>query len=78
MDHLHAMHDKGTNEGRHVRGPVDHGFIHSIYFRDPNGYVVELAAPTSHNQHQSEAVTRANSRDVLTNWSNRKAIMSLE
>ena len=78
MDHLHAMHAKGTNEGRHVRGPVDHGFIHSIYFRDPNGYVVELAAPTSHNQHQSEAVTRANSRDVLTNWSNRKAIMSLE
>ena len=78
MDHLQAMHAKGRNEGRHVRGPVDHGFIHSIYFRDPNGYVVELAAPTGHNQYQSEAVTRANSRDVLTNWSNRKAIMSLE
>ena len=78
MDHLHAMNAKGREEGRHVRGPVDHGFIHSIYFRDPNGYVVELAAPNSNNKHQSEAVTRANSRDVLTNWSNRKAIMSLE
>lgn len=30
-----------------VRGPSDHGFIHSTYFRDPNGYVVELAVPTS-------------------------------
>jgi catechol-2,3-dioxygenase len=27
------------------RGISDHGFIDSIYFRDPNGYVIELAAP---------------------------------
>ena len=29
--------------GVEIRGPVDHGFIRSSYFRDPNGYVVELA-----------------------------------
>ena len=40
------MLEKARSEGREVRGPSDHGFIQSIYFRDPNGYVVELAAPT--------------------------------
>lgn len=29
--------------GVEIRGPSDHGFITSHYFRDPNGYVVELA-----------------------------------
>jgi len=42
--HLHTMLEKGKAEGIDTRGISDHGFIHSIYFRDPNGYVVELAA----------------------------------
>jgi catechol-2,3-dioxygenase len=41
---LERMLAKAKSENREVRGPSDHGFIHSIYFRDPNGYVVELAA----------------------------------
>ena len=44
MDTLHEMFEKGKNAGMEVRGISDHGFIHSIYFRDPNGYVVELTA----------------------------------
>ncbi|MEQ8354626.1 MAG: VOC family protein [Kiloniellaceae bacterium] len=35
---------KGKALGMETRGPAEHGFIDSIYFRDPNGYVVELAA----------------------------------
>lgn len=46
MDTLHAMFDKGKSAGMAPRGISDHGFIHSIYFRDPNGYVVELTAKT--------------------------------
>jgi len=46
QDHLLAMLAKGKQAGIETRGPADHGFVHSIYFRDPNGYVVELAAPT--------------------------------
>ncbi len=42
---LATMFEKGKTQGIHTRGVADHGFIHSIYFRDPNGYVVELAAP---------------------------------
>jgi catechol 2,3-dioxygenase-like lactoylglutathione lyase family enzyme len=34
---------KGKALGMEVRGISDHDFIHSIYFRDPNGYVIELA-----------------------------------
>ena len=42
---LHKMFDKGHKAGIETRGISDHGFIDSIYFRDPNGYVVELTAP---------------------------------
>lgn len=44
-----GMLQKGRAEGREVRGPVDHGFVRSIYFRDPNGYVIELTASTGTN-----------------------------
>lgn len=33
---------RAKEEGIEVRGPSDHGGFHSIYLRDPNGYVVEL------------------------------------
>ena len=41
---LSKMFDKGKMNNIETRGISDHGFISSIYFRDPNGYVVELAA----------------------------------
>ena len=40
------MFARGKAAGIETRGVADHGFIRSIYFRDPNGYVIELAAPT--------------------------------
>ena len=36
---------KAQRLGINSRGISDHGFIKSVYFRDPNGYVIELAAP---------------------------------
>lgn len=41
---LHDMFAKGKAAGIETRGISDHGFIHSIYFRDPSGYVIELTA----------------------------------
>lgn len=41
---LRAMYARGREQGIDTRGPTDHGAIESIYFRDPNGYVVELCA----------------------------------
>lgn len=41
---LEAKFEQGRALGIETRGIADHGFIRSIYFRDPNGYVVELSA----------------------------------
>lgn len=39
---LESMFARGKDAGIETRGIADHGFIDSIYFRDPNGYVIEL------------------------------------
>jgi catechol 2,3-dioxygenase-like lactoylglutathione lyase family enzyme len=39
---LDAMFAKGKAAEVETRGVSNHGFIDSIYFRDPNGYVIEL------------------------------------
>ncbi len=58
---------KARAEDRQVRGPSDHGFIHSIYFRDPNGYIVELAAKVS--GHEAAMDPAANgARAQLDAW----------
>jgi hypothetical protein len=38
--------EKAKADSREVRGPVDHRFVRSNYFRDPNSYVIELTAST--------------------------------
>ena len=43
-DMLQPMLEKGRAAGIETRGISDHGMIDSIYFRDPNGYVIELTA----------------------------------
>jgi catechol 2,3-dioxygenase-like lactoylglutathione lyase family enzyme len=66
-DVLDAMFAKGKAEGREVRGVSDHGFIRSIYFRDPNGYVIELTAKVA--GHDAEMDPGKNhARDILTSW----------
>ena len=49
-DVFDRMLEKARSEGVEVRGPIDHGFVRSIYMRDPNGYVVELTASTGVRQ----------------------------
>jgi catechol 2,3-dioxygenase-like lactoylglutathione lyase family enzyme len=43
-EELRAMFEKGKASGIETRGIADHGFLESIYFRDPNGYVIELTS----------------------------------
>jgi catechol 2,3-dioxygenase-like lactoylglutathione lyase family enzyme len=64
---LKSMYEKGKKAGREVRGVSDHGSIHSIYFRDPNGYVIELTAKQpNHDQAMDPAVNKA--RETLDRW----------
>src|SRR3990172_11976785 len=65
---LHAMLAKGKAQGIETRGISDHGFIRSIYFRDPNGYVIELTAKTvERDGEERERVRRAAQRRPA-NW----------
>jgi catechol 2,3-dioxygenase-like lactoylglutathione lyase family enzyme len=67
---LHAMLAKGKAQGIETRGVVNHAFIHSIYFRDPNGYVIELTAKAP--DHDREMDPRTNgARAKLDQWSAR-------
>ena len=68
---LQEMHARGKAAGIETRGPVDHGFIHSIYFRDPNGYVIELSAPVADAERTAETLG-PKARRVLDEWQHNK------
>ena len=64
---LQDMLAKGKAAGIETRGVADHGFIHSIYFRDPNGYVIELTAKTPDHDRAMDPA-RNGARDKLDRW----------
>jgi catechol 2,3-dioxygenase-like lactoylglutathione lyase family enzyme len=69
---LEPMMAKGRARGIETRGISDHGFIHSIYFRDPNGYVIELTAKRpGHDKAMDPAKNGARAR--LERWQSAKA-----
>ncbi len=71
-DALQEMFEKGKRLGIDTRGVADHHFVRSIYFRDPNGYVIELTAKTEdHDSHMNPATN--NARGILDDWQAAKA-----
>ena len=63
-ENLIKMFEKGKKEKIDTRGISDHGFISSIYFRDPNGYVVELTAKKT----SYKGISDSNARKNLQKW----------
>jgi len=64
---LDDMMAKGKRLGMEIRGVSDHHFVRSIYFRDPNGYVIELTAKTAvHDSAMDPASNEA--RGILDRW----------
>jgi catechol 2,3-dioxygenase-like lactoylglutathione lyase family enzyme len=71
-DELERMFEKGRKAGIETRGISDHRFIDSIYFRDPNGYVIELTAKRpDHERAMDPAQNQA--RRTLAEWQAGKA-----
>jgi catechol 2,3-dioxygenase-like lactoylglutathione lyase family enzyme len=68
---LREMLARGKEQGVETRGIADHGFIESIYFRDPNGYVIELTARTTTEDVPLEKAKR-DARQALDAWQNSK------
>jgi catechol 2,3-dioxygenase-like lactoylglutathione lyase family enzyme len=69
---LLKMFDKGQAAGIETRGVADHGFIESIYFRDPNGYVIELTARKPGHAAAMDP-SRNGARELLDAWQARRA-----
>lgn len=69
---LEAMFAKGKERGIETRGVSNHGFIDSIYFRDPNGYVIELC--TKRDGHDEAMDPASNgAREKLRRWTRERA-----
>jgi catechol 2,3-dioxygenase-like lactoylglutathione lyase family enzyme len=68
---LEPMMARARDAGMEVRGVSDHGFIESIYFRDPDGYVVELTAKTDAEEPSLEDAIRS-AHGALERWQARK------
>ena len=68
---LQPMLDKGTAHGIESRGISEHGFVRSIYFRDPNGYVIELCAPPE--SPDSEFFNPTDAHNKVEQWQRSKS-----
>ena len=67
---LLAFKDKLQAGGIEVLGVTDHGAFHSIYFFDPNGHRIELAADIGTAEQYAELERVA--RPMLEEWSRTK------
>ena len=70
MEALLAAKDHLEGLGLDVLGPVNHGIFKSIYFFDPNGHRLELAADTRTDEQMTELHRVA--PDMLEEWSRTK------
>jgi catechol 2,3-dioxygenase-like lactoylglutathione lyase family enzyme len=68
---LKPMLEKGRAAGIETRGISDHAFIDSIYFRDPNGYVIELTAKRPNHDAMMDPATNG-ARAKLDGFQKRK------
>ena len=73
---LAAKLAEGRARGIETRGVSDHDFIRSIYFRDPNGYVIELTAKQpNHDEAMDRRTNRAHAK--LDKWQAAKKAATL-
>lgn len=71
-DTLLAYKSKAEALGMPVRGVSNHGFMHSIYFADPSGYVVELTVKdATYDEVMQKDLHQAH--NTLRNWQKLKA-----
>ena len=74
---LEEMMAKGKRLGMETRGVSDHHFVRSIYFRDPNGYVIELTAKTRVHDEAMDPATNS-ARAKLDRWQAAKQTVSVK
>lgn len=64
---LQAIYDRGASVGITPFGPVQLEVLRSIYFRDPNGYIIEFTTKTAgYKRGMDPDQNRA--REILDRW----------
>lgn len=76
-ENLALLVERARAAGVDVRGPVDHGIVRSAYLRDPDGYVVELAARCPGHDAALDPA-RNGARETLAAWQHRKLVGDAE
>lgn len=71
-DALQPMLARAQERGIECRGPSDHGMVESVYFRDPNGYVIELCAKRPGHDEMMDPTANA-ARARLRRWTASKS-----
>ncbi len=69
---LEGLFAKGRAANVETRGVIDHGLIDSVYFRDPNGYVVEISAKRA-GHDELAAAAAGSARKILDAWQSSRA-----
>ena len=65
---LIRLYKKGKASNIETRGIINHGFIQSAYFRDPNGYVIELSVPNPRDKKNTDKEIET----ILNDWKKMK------
>lgn len=65
-----AMRDRMKAAGVQVFGPIDHGFVRSVYMYDPNGIQMEFTCKTPrHDEIMAEE--KGHAHEAIAEWSRR-------
>lgn len=77
VDEMMAFKARLDRHGVPCFGPIDHHFVHSIYFYDPNGINVEITVRDP--QHDAiMAAEAANADAVMADWTARTRAQKVE
>jgi hypothetical protein len=72
-----AWKDKISAAGDFIFGPIDHEFVESVYFFDPNGYALEITHKTA--KHDAVLLEeKSNARQQIAEWSARTRAKKIE
>jgi catechol 2,3-dioxygenase-like lactoylglutathione lyase family enzyme len=77
VESMLAWKDKIAAAGDFIFGPIDHDFVESVYFFDPNGYALEITYKTDKHDavlHEEER----NARQQIAQWTERTREKKLE
>ena len=69
-EHMIAWQESINAKGKRCLGPIDHGFVHSVYMYDPNGIQVEITSK-SDKYDEILADDLAVVDEQMANWTKR-------